>query len=155
MHWTLGVLSKTEHGQASSGSHHSLSGLRWFGLLLPLAFFAGCTYRPDGETASAVVELTEASFHSEVMESDRPVLVEFWAPWCRPCLEMQPAIDQLARDFRGRVKVARLNLDESANLAASLGVNAPPVIIVFRDGKIIKRRSGRQAEHELRELISG
>ena len=150
MRLTPGVVSNSQHGRASS----LLSGLRWIGLLLLLAFCAGCQHRSDDEAASAVVELTEASFHGEVMESDRPVLVEFWAPWCRPCLEMQPAIEQLARDFRGQVTVAKLNLDESPNLAASLGVDTPPIIIMFRDGKIIRRRSGRQTEHELRELIS-
>lgn len=151
----LGVVSNTEHSRTSSGFRYSLVGLRWTGLLLSLASLAGCAHEPDGATVSAVVELTEASFHSEVMESDRPVLVEFWAPWCRSCLEMQPAIEQLARDLRGQVKVARLNIDEYPDTAASLGVNAPPVIIVFRDGKVIKRRSGRQNEHALRELISG
>lgn len=142
-------------GQAPSGSYRLRFGYCRTAILLGLTLLAGCQRRLDEVTASTVVELTEGSFHQEVMESDRPVLVEFWAPWCKPCLEMQPTIEQLAREFRGQVKVARLNLDESANLAASLGVNAPPVIIVFRDGKIIKRRSGRQAEHELRELISG
>lgn len=115
----------------------------------------GCRDVVSNSSSTAVVELTEASFNHEVMESDRPVLVEFWAPWCQPCLEMQPAIEQLADDFRGQVKVARLNIDENPDVAASLDVNSPPVIVLFRDGQIIKRRSGKQTSSALRELISG
>ncbi len=100
------------------------------------------------------MELTEARFNHEVMESDRPVLVEFWAPWCQPCLEMQPAIEQLADDFRGQLKVARLNIDENPDIAASFDVNSPPVFILFRDGEVVKRRSGKQTKSALQELIS-
>jgi len=155
MRLALSVLCRTERSQVSSGFYRSFVGWRRTAVLLPLALFAGCQHPLDGDTASAVVELTEASFNHEVMESDRPVLVEFWAPWCQPCLEMQPAIEQLADDFRGQVKVARLNIDENPDIAASLVVNSPPVIVLFRDGKIVKRRSGKQTSSALRELISG
>lgn len=138
-------------------SHSQSGGEPWPGLVVALLLLAACLGCSDGEgnlAANPIVELTDANFQQEVIEVNEPVLVEFWAPWCRPCLEMQPAIEQLAREFRGQVKVARLNIDENPDTAASLDVNAPPVIIVFRDGKVTKRRSGRQSEEAIRELIS-
>lgn len=142
-------------GQASSSSNYSLPRLPWTVVLLPLAFLAGCQPQSDGERPSAVLELTDATFQRAVMESAQPVVVEFWAPWCQPCLDMQPAMEQLARGFHGRVTVAALNIDEYPDTAASFGVNLPPVVVVFRNGEIIKRRSGKQTTHSLAELICG
>ncbi|MEZ5940262.1 MAG: thioredoxin family protein [Planctomycetaceae bacterium] len=123
-------------------------------VLVSLTLIAGCQDRRSTEPPSGVVELTDANFHHEVMESKQPVLVEFWAPWCQPCLEMQPALENLAREFRDRVKVARLNIDECADIATEYGADSPPVIILFRSGEIAKRRSGGHTTSELRNLVS-
>ena len=133
---------------------YALLGLHLSVALVPLALFAGCQGNSDARPPSAVVDLTDATFHQEVLQSRQPVLVEFWAPWCQPCLEMQPAIEQLARDFRGKAKVARINIDDSAETAAAFDVHSPPVVIVFRDGEILKRRSGMQSKRALWELLS-
>ena len=114
----------------------------------------GCRDVVSNSASSAVVELTDESFQREVIEARQPVLVEFWAPWCQPCLEMQPAVEQLANELRGRVKVCRINIDDAPDVARSYDVNAPPVFLLFRDGDVMKRRSGKQTKSALRELIS-
>lgn len=132
----------------------------WFGLrcavvLVPLSLVTGCQGGSSTAPPSGVVELTDANFHHEVMESKQPVLVEFWAPWCKPCLEMQPAVEQLAQEFSGRVKVCSLNIDESREIPSTFNVQSLPAVIVFRDGKLIRRRTGKQTEDELQDLIHG
>lgn len=114
----------------------------------------GCRDGVSNSSSSAVVELTDESFQTEVLGARQPVLVEFWAPWCQPCLEMQPAIEQLANELRGRVKVCRLNFDDAPDIARSYDVNAPPVVILFHNGDVMKRRTGKQAKSALRELVS-
>lgn len=131
-----------------------LPGLHVSVALLLHASFAGCQSDSAGRPHQGVIDVTDATFQREVLKSRQPVLVEFWAPWCQPCLEMQPAIEQLARDSRGQAKVARLDVDESPETAAAFHVDAPPVVIVFRDGKVLKRRSGMQSNRALWELLS-
>lgn len=123
--------------------------------LVLLILAVGCQGRPDDKPSSAVVELSDANFHREVLESKQLVLVEFWAPWCRPCLEMTPAIEQIAQEFSGRAKVGRLRIDDNQELSSTFDVQSPPAVIVFRDGQVIKRRTGKQSEQELRDLIAG
>jgi len=114
----------------------------------------GCQDQPASGTSGSVIELTDANFQSEVLESSQPVLVEFWAPWCQPCLEMAPAIEQIARELSGRAKVGRLHIDEHPAVPSRFDVHAPPAVIVFRNGQILKRRTGKQTLHELRALIA-
>jgi len=114
----------------------------------------GCRNVASDSSSTSVIELTDESFQREVVEARQPVLVEFWAPWCKPCLEMEPEIEQLADELSGRVKVARLNIAGAPDTAASVDVSAPPVFILFRDGEVVKRRSGKQTKSALRELIS-
>lgn len=119
-----------------------------------LTTIAGCQEQSTGRPASAIVELTGANFQSEVIESERPVLVEFWAPWCRPCVEMAPAMERVAREFSGRAKVGKLRIDENEDLASTFGVDAPPAFIMFRGGRVFKRRSGRQTADGLMKLVA-
>lgn len=118
-----------------------------------LALFTGCQHRLQSDMESVVVELTDASFRREVLESDRPVLVEFWARWCQPCQDMRPTLEQLAHKVRGEAKVATLNIDDYPDTAALYNADSPPVVIIFRDGKIVRRRSGKQSKQALRELV--
>lgn len=100
-----------------------------------------------------VVELTDANFHHEVIESQQPVLVDFWAPWCQPCVEIAPTIEQLAQEFAGKAKLGKLNVDEHPDTAADVGVSAVPTLLMFRGGDVIKRRSGSQSRHQLAKLL--
>ena len=123
-------------------------------LLVPALTAGGCDSPANESSTSSVIELTPDNFEREVIEAGAPVLVEFWAPWCRPCLEMAPAMENLAEAYSGVAKVSRIRINTHPQLAERFEVDAPPVVIVFRDGNEYKRRYGKQTEQQLFELIS-
>lgn len=118
-----------------------------------LLSIGGCHQQTTGPPTSAIIELTDANFQSEVLESQEPVLVEFWAPWCQPCVEMMPSLEQVAEEFAGRAIVGKVRIDEHELVASHYGIEAPPTIVVFRSGRLVKRRSGLQSMEALRALL--
>lgn len=98
--------------------------------------------------------ITEDTFEKEVVKSDVPVLVDLWAPWCGPCIAMEPAIKELGTEFDGKVDIAKLNVDENPDLAASLDVMSIPTMLVFKDGKQVERIVGLTAKDKLAGILS-
>ena len=92
--------------------------------------------------AGQVIELTDATFESTVSQSDGPVLVDFWAPWCGPCKMIAPAIAQVAEKFADKLKVAKINVDEAGSLATMYSVNSIPTLMVFKGGEVVDQRMG-------------
>jgi thioredoxin len=92
------------------------------------------------------IPVTDATFAAEVEHSPLPVLVDLWAAWCGPCLSLAPAIEQLASELAGRVKVAKLNIDESPATAARFGVRSIPTMLVFKNGREVDRLVGLQSK---------
>jgi thioredoxin 1 len=90
-----------------------------------------------------VVTVTDANFDSEVLKSDKPVLVDFWAPWCGPCVQLSPVIDQIADATVGRAKITKVNVDDNQQLAAKYRVNSIPALLVFKDGQFKEQLSTR------------
>jgi thioredoxin 1 len=86
--------------------------------------------------SSNVLNVTDSTFDTEVLKSDKPVLVDFWAPWCGPCIQLGPVIDQVADATVGKAKVAKINIDESQQVAARYRVNAIPALLVFKGGEL-------------------
>jgi thioredoxin 1 len=102
------------------------------------------------------MEFTTANWQKEVVESDKPVLVDFWAPWCGPCRKLTPIIDKVAGDFAGRVKVGKLNTDDNPDIAVKYGISAIPQIFVFKGGEEPKEKMvGLTAESELVKALNG
>ncbi|MBP1696093.1 MAG: thiol reductase thioredoxin [Deltaproteobacteria bacterium] len=100
-----------------------------------------------------LVHVNDKSFASEVLNSDVPVLVDFWATWCGPCRSISPIVEELAREFSGRVKVTKLNVDESPAIPTQYGVRGIPTLILFKGGKILDQLVGAHPKARLKALI--
>ncbi|MFH1142309.1 MAG: thioredoxin [Candidatus Uhrbacteria bacterium] len=99
------------------------------------------------------MDLTSDNFQTEVMQSDLPVLVDFWAPWCGPCKMMSPIIDQVAEALAGKVKVAKVNVDENQGLAQDHSVMSIPTFVVFKGGQVVDQFSGAMTKEALQEKL--
>ncbi len=99
------------------------------------------------------MKLTGSDFESEVLASDIPVLVEFWASWCPPCKTMEPLMDKLGKEFDGTVKVSKINVDQNRMSANNHDVSGIPTFMTFSKGKEIERRIGALSEGMLKEMI--
>ena len=100
------------------------------------------------------LEITDANFKEEVLkESTKPVLVDFWAPWCGPCQMMSPILDELSNDVKDFAKVGKLNIDENPNIASEYGVMSIPTLIIFKDAKPAKQLIGVQSKEALTEEL--
>ena len=131
----------------------TLPGLAWAFLSALLVLGVSCS-QSEPERTSVILELSEANFQHEVVESTQPVLVEFWAPWCQPCLEMKPVLKEFATEQRGRIKVGTLNIDDHPRVADAFDVGAPPVLLLFHDGNVAKRRVGFRSKAELEQMLA-
>jgi thioredoxin 1 len=101
------------------------------------------------------ITATEQNFKSEVLESKVPVLVDFWAEWCGPCRMIAPAIEELSKEFDGKAKIAKVNVDEQPNLAGQYGVRSIPTLLFFRDGKVVEQLVGAAPKGTLAGKLNG
>lgn len=104
--------------------------------------------------AKDIVEIGDSSFESEVLQSDKPVLVDFWAPWCGPCRAIAPIVEELAKDFGDKVKFTKCNVDENPTTPTKYGIKSIPTLIFFKDGEIRDKVIGIVAKSRLEEMIS-
>ena len=100
------------------------------------------------------LELTDANFDQEVISSDVPVLVDFWAEWCGPCKMIAPAVEDFAGEFSGRVKVGKVNVDENNHTAARFMIRGIPSLLLFKGGKVVDQRVGAVPKAELVKMVT-
>jgi thioredoxin 1 len=100
-----------------------------------------------------VVEFTDSNFESEVLKSDKPVLVDFWAEWCMPCRMLAPTIDKIAESYSEKVKVGKLDTDSNREIAIKYQISAIPTVILFKDGQVAQKFVGLKQEREFKEAI--
>ncbi len=101
----------------------------------------------------SVVHLTDESFKKEVLESDVPVLVDFWAPWCGPCRIVAPLVDEIAKEYRDRLKVCKVNVDDSSRTASHYGVMSIPTLVFFHKGKVMEQIVGALNKPQLKKKV--
>jgi thioredoxin 1 len=104
--------------------------------------------------AGNVTEFTDANWKSEVLDSNVPVLVDFWAPWCGPCRMLAPTIEKLAGEFQGRVKVGKMDTDQNVDTPGSLRISSIPTVILFKGGQEVRRLVGVQPESKFKDALS-
>ena len=101
----------------------------------------------------AELKITIENFENEVMKSNIPVLIDFWAPWCGPCRMMGPIIEQLAEEYEGKAKVGKVNVDEEGELSQAFGVMSIPTIVLIKDGKVVKQAVGARPKAEVEAML--
>lgn len=100
-----------------------------------------------------LLEVNTDNFKKEVLESDVPAVVDFWAEWCMPCRMIAPVVDELSKDYKGKVKFIKINIDNNTELATSLQILSIPVLILFKNGKEIKRITGANPKAYIKKEI--
>ncbi|MDA0718185.1 MAG: thioredoxin [Cyanobacteria bacterium] len=103
---------------------------------------------------SSAAAVTDASFEQDVLKSDLPVLIDFWAPWCGPCRMVAPIVDEIATEFEGKIKVFKLNTDENPNVASQYGIRSIPTLMIFKGGQKVDTVVGAVPKTTLSTTIS-
>lgn len=104
--------------------------------------------------SEGILEVSDSSFDAEVMQSEKPVMVDFWAPWCGPCKAIGPIVEELAGEFGDKVKFAKCNVDDNPVSPGKFGIKAIPTLIFFKQGKIVDQITGMVAKSKLEKSIN-
>ena len=104
-------------------------------------------------SSEAIKHVSDASFESDVLKSDTPVLVDYWAEWCGPCKMIAPALDQIATEYAGRLKVAKLNIDENQTTPPKYGIRGIPTLMLFKNGNLEATKVGAVSKSQLAAFI--
>jgi thioredoxin 1 len=129
----------------------------WFNFTAKTALrksrYGGILVLLEGKSVSEGITITGGNFEREVLQSSVPVLIDFWAAWCGPCRVIGPVIDQLAGEYAGKIKVAKVNVDEEGGLAERHGIVSIPALVVYKDGAIVAQKAGAAPKRDIEALF--
>lgn len=137
-----------------------MRNLTFFTLLTLALLVSGCSSKPEGSEVSSFnkkgkpVILNESNFKESVLDTDKPVLVDFWAAWCGPCNMMTPVVEEIAGESEGRFVVGKVNCDEEATLASQYNISSIPAFLFFKDGELKSSVVGVQSKENLLKTLS-
>ena len=100
-----------------------------------------------------LADVTDQNFESEVLQSDLPVIVDFWAEWCAPCRQIAPIVKELAGEYEGKVKIVKMNIDENPQAPGRYGVRAIPTLLAFQGGQVVEQMQGARPKSSLEEMV--
>ena len=100
-----------------------------------------------------VVTITDAEFESSVLQSDKPVILDFWAEWCQPCKMLSPTVEAIADEYEEKIKVGKLNVDDNPNTATKYGIRGIPTLLFFKGGEVVQQMVGVKSKTEIKKVI--
>jgi thioredoxin 1 len=103
----------------------------------------------------STAKVTDSTFETDVLQSTEPVVVDFWAEWCGPCKMIGPTLEEIAKDLQGKVKIAKMNVDENPLVPGKMGIRSIPTLMLFKDGKLASQKVGAAPKSELVKWITG
>ena len=106
-------------------------------------------------SSELIKHISDASFEADVLNSDKPVLVDYWAEWCGPCKMIAPTLDEMADTYKGRLQVAKMNVDENRGIPAKFGIRGIPTLMVFKGGQLVATKVGALTKAQMAQFIDG
>jgi thioredoxin 1 len=113
----------------------------------------GCKQQDKKGNEMKPIELTDATFETEVLKSDKPVLVDFWAEWCGPCRMIAPIVEELASEYNGTLKVGKVDVDANPNVSMQFGIRSIPTLLIFKNGRVVEQVVGAVPKRALNERV--
>ena len=114
-----------------------------------------CTPKDSFMSSDLIKHISDASFDADVLQSSQPVLVDYWAEWCGPCKMIAPILDEIAKDYNGRLSVAKMNVDQNRDVPAKFGIRGIPTLMIFKGGQLAATKVGALSKAQLTAFIDG